>query len=231
MIKISLSTLQLERKIKELSQKDQRAVAFATRKTINDIAFSSRFEIIDNSEKVFTIRQKNFIKSRTIVDKKAKGYDVSAMYATVGIFAKNSSNSEKPVMNLKAHEEGGRYKIGNVPTDEAHISKDNRKKISKAKALNKSIKAGRIKGRKDWVKWAYRASKSKKNLMTDDNVFSITRFRYTKQGAKWNQKLLYNKPSNRTASVSRTNFVSKPVINYFNRYAQRIFEFNLKHIK
>jgi len=111
-LNIKIDTSKFAELNKEFDKISRSAFPLAVKSTLSDAAFYTKKKtLLDVSQSVFTIRQKNFFKANSKADP-AKGMNVNQMVATVGMYDNNlkTINGRKnyAVSELEQQETGGR---------------------------------------------------------------------------------------------------------------------------
>lgn len=164
----------------------------AVRATLNNAAFETKKEVPRTASSQFTIRNRNFFRSMTLVNK-AGGFNINSMQSEVGI----SNVKNKVAEGLETQERGGSIKDrAMIATDSARTSNSNNKQIRKVNYLTnirlpKSKKKGsgtgfvKIKTAKGEMIFATKSGAGKKNL----------------------GKAIYSYAKNRSVGIKRTPFM------------------------
>ena len=112
----------------KLERLHRSAFPVAVRSTLNDAAFKTKSLVPKAAEGKFTIRQKNLYKKFIVVEK-AKGFDLKAMAAVVGIDG-GASKGRNVAKGLEAQELGGTVTSRKLlPMDQGRISGSFGKKL------------------------------------------------------------------------------------------------------
>jgi hypothetical protein len=224
---IDINSDNLVKKTRQLERIRKKAVPFAVRNTINDLAFDVRKNILKKSDDVFTIRQKKFISSRTNVVK-AGGKVIGNMIAKVGVFAKNTSDKEKPVINLAQQEKGGSIPIGNIPTLDARGGND-KNLIQKRNRLSRAKVKKKFKGSKKKQTFLrnLQSFKTGKLIVTKKTVFRVDEIQFDGKGdiKKFKKTFLYHKRAKR-ADLKKKPFVQPA----FDKSASKLSKIYSKNV-
>lgn len=154
-IQIDVNSDALVTHVARLERISKKAMPKAVRGTLNSLAFDVKERtFLTESKRDFTNRTKTFFKSNSGVDK-ARGKDIEAMAATVGMFA-NRKETESAINNMDAQMRGGTIRDREmVPYDTARVKNSdsrtvrgkNRLKKNESK-LGKIVHVDRMKGNK-----------------------------------------------------------------------------------
>jgi len=199
------------------------AYPVAVRQTLNDLAFDTKQkQLITNSNVTFTIRNKNFIKNFSKVDK-ADGFDVNSMVASAGMIDKGAGKT------FDLQEKGGSYSHENVPFNNARVGGSNRGKISKQFYFNlpkiDRSKANRKRSKKSqFVADAFMSKKLKMLFWHGGTLFRTTQFKPNKGGVDMRLKAIYTSKKGQKVNVEATNFVEKSATKSVTINAQRFYK-------
>jgi len=217
---------------KEFDKISRTAFPLAVRKTLSDAAFYTKKKtLLDVSQSVFTIRQKNFFKANSKAES-AKGMTVNQMYSVVGMYdnklkpingRKNYAVSEleeqetggvidhKTFIPMKQARKGGRgivkemYRYSDIP---------NLKRIITAKQgrLKRSKKGGHYSKKQAFIRAAIMAKKTGSKFFIGNKTSKGTRTLFYLNNLNIS-KGSYTFPGQKTHSNSKIDLKVTPIYN------------------
>lgn len=115
----------------KLDQLSRSALPVAVRNTLNNAAFETKNEVPKTASSKFVIRNKNFFRSMTLVNK-AGGFDINTMQSEVGI----SNSKNKVAEGLQKQETGGAIQGRTlIAMDGARVSGSSNKQVKRTNYL------------------------------------------------------------------------------------------------
>lgn len=192
--------------------------------TLNNAAFDVKQKtMLESASGIFTIRQKNFFKASSKVQK-SSGFNINSMKSTVGFQGPNPA-----VMDLVKQEHGGSLKRSMIANDDARVGKSgvgNVKKQNRISVIKKSnfVDARKVQGKNKNAKFvtaAYRAKKqggnnayvlsAKKTSSGRRNLYRITSIASSIKGRNTTIKSVrvMSIKGNSTVKIKATRFMSK----------------------
>jgi len=185
------------------------AFPVAVRQTLNDLAFETKQkQLIPMANKTFTVRDSNFFKAFSKVDR-AAGLNVGAMTADAGMLDKGAAQT------FDEQEKGGDYTHEYVPNTQARSGGNNKAKINKAnyrgngKMIDRSLKTKNRSRKSQFTADAAMGFKLKKLINHNGTIFKVLKFSKDEYGIRIKLKPLYDAENNRKVSVKPTHFIEK----------------------
>lgn len=252
---LNINTDRLEHYAATLEKLGKNEFPVAAARALNSAALQIKEkEILDQSKKTFIVRDANFFKSNSSVEKASYKDGLNNMQATVGFLrANNYDPKSDAVKNLEKQEHGGTIKNrAFIPLSPragrpgARGKKGLRSKVTPTNRLS-ALRGGRIvmaekmpgKNRKERLKEAANVAGKNSFVLSENGVlFKVKGIR--EKNGRLNLQALYSVKGNRSVKVDGTGFMRKSsnkgaanLNNYFEFHArkqinEKIEKFNKK---
>jgi hypothetical protein len=224
---------------KELEKMGKNTLPKVVAFTLNNAAFDVKQKSIPASTKSkFTIRQQNFFKATSGVDKASASGGIDGMEATVGFEAERAKANKYAVKGLEQQEDGGVIKKRSfIPTKDARGGNNN--KLVRANARLKKIKLANRANAKG-ANWAQQMIKTAIHVGVGGHIltegfnkkrggalYKITSIKRKGNGTVFKTKRLYTFSKNRTVSVKKTGFMKQSA----NESAGKLEKFFIENAK
>ena len=195
----------------------------AIRNALSKAAFETKTKsLLKISSSIFTNRNKTFFKAKSRF-KRAVGFDIDKMKATVGMVDLRRSGNDHAVRNLEQQEHGGR--IGGksfIPTDKARAGGNPSKPVAPRNRISRIpirniIRTRKSKGKDKDQRFIRSAIMAKRKfgtrayILTSRILFRINSLSFSKRSGKLRLKItpLYSFKRGRSVNVTATNFMRK----------------------
>lgn len=132
MAELNVNTDELVEWTNRLEKMHKSDFPVAVRQTLDGAAFDMKKDTLQKqAHKAFTVRQKNFFKATSVVNK-AEGFDLKKMEATVGFSREKQKRESYAVSDLEEQERGGKLEDRPfIPLKPARTSGSTAKKVKK----------------------------------------------------------------------------------------------------
>jgi len=203
----SVNTDKLVALANKIDKLHKSALPVAIRQTLNDAAFATKDKFLMNEfDKQFVIRKRNFIKSHSSVNKTANTFNVNQMRSEVGVIKGKSKAGDE----LRFQEYGGTVKNRDyIPTDMARASGSHSKLVSKNHYL-KNIKKKKSKPQfknQDFIKSVFKAGEGG-HVIYDYILFEVKKIVKKTNRLFFKLKPIYSYRKGRSVTITKKPFLS-----------------------